>query len=106
MKLRAHEYCACVGFSESKAVISKHAARQYRGYDVTKFLQKGLFRQAFSLAYFHNNENQMQHVLQELQTQIKDHAIPGRSIPQNTEDLIRLFGCIPPPQNLSGILYI
>ena len=106
MKLRANEYCACIGFSGKKAVVSKQAARQYKAYDLARFLREGLFRQAFSLAYFHGDQAQMQQVLHELQGKMEVGLLPGRSVPQNVADLVGLFGSIPAQQYLSGILYV
>lgn len=108
MKLKASEYCACVGFYEDKAVVDKRAARKYKGYDVSRFLREGLYKQAFSLAYYEQNEAQMNEVLQSLQTRIAGQGapLPGRRSPQNTGDLLRLFGNIPAPENLGGIMYV
>ena len=106
MKLRSYEYCACIGFSENKAVVNKAAARQYKNYDVARFLQEGLFKQAFSLAYFHENQEQMEQVLKELQLKVQATNLAERNIPSSVADLIKLFGNIPAGQNLNGILYV
>ena len=108
MKLKANEYCACIGFYEDKAVIDKRAARKYKGYDVSRFLREGLYKQAFSLAYYKQDKPQINEVLQSLQAQIERQGepLPGRRGPQSTDDLIRLFGNIPAPKNLGGIMYV
>ncbi|WGK68463.1 hypothetical protein P0082_08220 [Candidatus Haliotispira prima] len=108
MKLRANEYCACIGFSDNKAVVNKRAARQYKGYTVARFLGEGLYRQAFSLAYYDSDEERMAEVLQALQEKIANQGepLPGRSVLRTVEDLVRLFGNIPAPQYLSGVLYV
>ncbi len=106
MKLRSYEYCACIGFSNNKAIVNKAAARQYKSYDVAKFLQKGLFKQAFSLAYFHDSQEQMEQVLKELQSKFQEVGLPDRNIPNSVVDLVKLFGNIPATQNLNGILYV
>ncbi len=108
MKLRAHEYCAYIGFTDSKAVVSKRAARQYRRYDFTRFLSEGLYKQAFSLAYYSGSQTQMQQVLNELQTKLAHQGdpLPGQSLPQSSDDLIQIFGIIPVPRQLNGMLYV
>ena len=108
MKLKASEYCACIGFYEDKAVVDKRAAQKYKGYNVSCFLREGLYKQAFSLAYYQKKESQMKEVLQSLQAQIAQQGelLPGRRSPQSTDDLVRLFGNIPSPENLGGIMYV
>ncbi|MEM9424280.1 MAG: hypothetical protein AAF975_05775 [Spirochaetota bacterium] len=105
MKLRPHEYCACIGFSGSKAIVSKQAARQYRGYSARQFADEGLLRQAFSLASYQCDEEQIERILQAVQTRFKGGG-QGRSTPQSKSDLEKLFGYVAPPQQLSGIIYV
>ncbi len=108
MKLRAHEYCACIGFSDNKAVVNKRAARQYKSYDVTRFLSEGLYKQAFSLAYYRKDQEQMEQVLAALRQQLGQGAAEQapQFEPQSVADLVRLFGNIPAPTHLSGVLYV
>lgn len=108
MQLKAHEYCALIGFTEGKALINKKLAKNYKGYDVQRFVKEGMLKQAFSLAYYREDEAAMQEVLATYTSKLEAQGapLPGRSLPSQPHDLVRLFGCLPPHKHCHGVLYV